>query len=198
MKSYPLIAIALLFGASCQRKTTAPVKLDPVTHEQAAAIAKQSALDAFGILSGELKAAIGTGGLPSAVSVCSEKAPGLLERLSAERGVKIQRRSDRPRNPAHAADARDIEVIAAFQESIALGKAAVPAINDEPGGAVTVRLPILISDPLCLQCHGTERDIAADTARTLDDLYPADLARGYKLNDLRGLWRITIPPPSGP
>ena len=50
---------------------------------------------------------------------------------------------------------------------------------------------IKIALPACLKCHGEfGSDIDSATSGKLQNLYPADLATGYKLNDFRGLWKI--------
>jgi hypothetical protein len=61
-----------------------------------------------------------------------------------------------------------------------------------------VRLPIIVSQPLCLQCHGSESDIAAETREAILAIYPDDKATGYRLNDLRGIWRIILSPEPPP
>ena len=54
--------------------------------------------------------------------------------------------------------------------------------------------PIRIALPACLKCHGEPiSDIDVATSEKIQNLYPADLATGYKLNDFRGLWKIEFP-----
>jgi hypothetical protein len=49
----------------------------------------------------------------------------------------------------------------------------------------------VITNPLCLQCHGVAgRDILPATATLLQKLYPQDQATGFQLGDLRGAWRV--------
>ncbi len=51
----------------------------------------------------------------------------------------------------------------------------------------------MLGNPLCLQCHGTpNQDIAPETLAAIQKLYPGDKATGFKLGDLRGLWRVTF------
>ncbi|MCB0655245.1 MAG: DUF3365 domain-containing protein [Saprospiraceae bacterium] len=53
--------------------------------------------------------------------------------------------------------------------------------------------PILLSMPACLQCHGQPSvDITEETLDALRNLYPDDQATGYKLGDVRGLWKVTF------
>ena len=50
-----------------------------------------------------------------------------------------------------------------------------------------------IINSIFLKCHGEigkDRDFA--TTNRLNELYPGDLATGYKLNELRGAWHITF------
>ena len=60
-----------------------------------------------------------------------------------------------------------------------------------------MRLPIPLSQPLCLQCHGGDEDIAPGTREAILAKYPQDKATGYQLNDLRGIWRIRVSANSG-
>ena len=52
----------------------------------------------------------------------------------------------------------------------------------------------------CLKCHGTFDDLATglvkpgfDEKGVLEELYPYDMALGYKKGDIRGAWTIKIP-----
>jgi hypothetical protein len=51
--------------------------------------------------------------------------------------------------------------------------------------------PIKTGLPACLKCHGQPgSDIEPAAFDKIQQLYPADLATGYELNDFRGLWKI--------
>lgn len=53
--------------------------------------------------------------------------------------------------------------------------------------------PILLSMPACLQCHGQPgTDINEATMAQIKNLYPEDHATGYKLGDVRGLWKVSF------
>ncbi len=43
--------------------------------------------------------------------------------------------------------------------------------------------------PVCLNCHG--QTIAPEVKQALNEHYPNDLATGYRLGDLRGIFSIT-------
>jgi hypothetical protein len=44
---------------------------------------------------------------------------------------------------------------------------------------------------LCLTCHGEALD--PELQATLDELYPADKARGFKEGDIRGAFTLSRP-----
>jgi len=46
---------------------------------------------------------------------------------------------------------------------------------------------------LCLRCHGTVASLDADAIKRIQQEHPNDNAIGYKLGELRGFIRITIP-----
>jgi hypothetical protein len=57
-------------------------------------------------------------------------------------------------------------------------------------GKATYYKPILIGMPTCLKCHGSEKEIDSKTLEIINDRYPNDLAKGYKMGDFRGAWKI--------
>lgn len=192
MRFLPLVLIILLIG--CRQKA-------PVAHlprEEAVKQAREAAQDGFTRLSGELAKAIADGGPVAAIPICSEKASRLMADVSAERKVSIVRLSDRPRNPKQAAEGADLAAIESFRAAINRGETPQPVTVEIDGGSTEVRLPITVSQPLCLQCHGSESEIAAETRNAILAVYPDDKATGYRLNDLRGIWKIIVSPEPQP
>ena len=185
------VVVVAAFTAACGSREKS---VHPVPREEAVAIAKEAASAAFQKLSGELGTAIAAGGPVAAIEVCSQKAGGLLENEAAARNVGLVRISDRPRNPAHAAGPDDLAAMETFRAALESGAQPEPAFLARSDGSAIVHLPILVHLPLCLQCHGGPSDIAAGTREALARLYPEDRATGYKLGDLRGAWRVTLPP----
>jgi hypothetical protein len=54
--------------------------------------------------------------------------------------------------------------------------------------------PIVIPMDTCLQCHGEPgRDITEANLALIRSLYPDDAATGFRLGQLRGLWKVTFP-----
>ncbi|MBK1828691.1 Tll0287-like domain-containing protein [Haloferula rosea] len=181
MKKRCLLMGVLL--ASCSREEAPVVRSDAeVLH-----MAKASAAAAFERLSAELGKAMAEGGPVHAIPVCSSMAEGLTAEVAAEHGVKMVRLSDRPRNPAQRADGDDLAAMEAMKSH------PKPQLVHSDDGSAVVRLPIVLSNPVCLKCHGGADDLDEATRGVLKALYPEDQAKGYSLNDLRGIWRIEVP-----
>lgn len=150
--------------------------------------------EAFAKLSGALGEAIGKSGPAGALSVCSEMAPQIAKKVSTAHGVTLRRATTKPRNPKNAADDVEKTALEAFMASLANKEAPKPRTITNLDGSTSFLAPIVLGNPLCLQCHGTpNQDIAPDTLAAIQKLYPDDKAIGFKLGDLRGLWRITFP-----
>lgn len=186
----PTVLFPLLLLAGCGEKTADR----HVPREEAVAAARDAASAAFQALSAELGRAIADGGTVAAIPICSDKAGGLLEGVAEEHGLAMLRVSDRPRNPAHAAAPADLKAMESFRANLSGGAAPEPSVERPDDGSTVVRLPIVLNQPLCLQCHGGGDDITPETSEAIAARYPEDRATGYKLGDLRGIWRITVPP----
>ena len=66
--------------------------------------------------------------------------------------------------------------------------------RDAAPGQVSFFAPIILSNELCLKCHGEPgKDIAPEHAALIDELYTEDQAKGFRLGQLRGAWRVDIP-----
>jgi hypothetical protein len=50
----------------------------------------------------------------------------------------------------------------------------------------------IVTNSMCLSCHGTEKDIAPEVAKRIIKFYPMDKATGYAENQVRGIWSITF------
>lgn len=192
MKSILILPVLAL--ASCQKKET----VSHVPEVEAVHMAREAAQDAFTHLSGELATAIASGGPVAAIPICAEKAQPLVADVASTRKIEMRRLSDRPRNPQQNAQGSDLTTLESFRAAIENGTPPQPAVEPLADGSTIVRLPIPINQPLCLQCHGSNDDITAETRTAIHALYPEDQATGYKMNDLRGIWKITIAPAPRP
>ena len=106
----------------------------------------------------------------------------------------MRRATEKPRNPENTANAEETAVLTAFAEALAKNEAPKPQTKTNADGSQTYFAPIVLGNPLCLQCHGeVGKEVAPDTLAAIQQLYPQDKATGYQIGDLRGLWRITFP-----
>lgn len=149
---------------------------------------------AAGILSSNLLTALARGGPTNALEFCHLQAVTLTEG-SGQPGVQVRRVSHRPRNPANRATTNELAVLGQFRDRMKPGAGLPPMLVTNATGRVTFYSPIVLNTPLCLQCHGQAgTEISAGTQEALRRLYPKDEATGFKLGELRGLWRVDFEP----
>jgi len=156
---------------------------------------KRLTAEAFALLSKNLAEAIAKDGVPGAIGFCSEKALPLTASVGADFGATLRRASHKARNPRNKADATELEILNAFRDTLTAGKAPEPQSRKHADGSQSFFAPIVLANPLCLKCHGAPgQDIDADTLAALRKMYPQDEATGFKLGELRGLWRVDFRP----
>lgn len=150
--------------------------------------------EAFAKLSGALVEAIGKSGPAGALSVCSDRAPQIAQEVAAAHSITLRRATHKPRNPKNAADEVEKAALEAFLAALAKKEAPKPQVLTNADGSRSFLAPIVLGNPLCLQCHGIPgKDIAPETLAEIQKLYPDDKATGFQLGDLRGLWRVNFP-----
>ncbi len=170
-----------------------PAAVETLARERGRAIAGQ----AFALLSTNLAQALAQGGITNALPYCSEKAYPLTELVAATNQVRLRRLTHKPRNPTNAPAAGELAVLRGFQLALGRGETPAPVVRATPSNTVVFYSPIVITNPLCLQCHGVVgRDILPATAALLQKLYPQDQATGFSLGDLRGAWRVEFERPA--
>lgn len=126
------------------------------------------------------------GGPVYAVEFCNLQASSIVDSLNEANNCLISRISEKNRNPENnLKTGSDKNLWAIFKEG---------TLNDtiiSEGKKLVYYKTIKTAMPACLKCHGQPgSDIDPTTSKKLQNLYPADLATGYKLNDFRGLWKI--------
>lgn len=148
-----------------------------------------------GKLKGQLQAAMKAGGPTNAIQVCSQVAPQLAAEISEQKGWEVSRTSLKHRNPGNAPDAWEREVLEKFEERKAAGEEVKPmafaAVVESDGKQEFRFMKAIPTGKVCLTCHG--ENIAPGVAAKLDELYPDDMARGFKLGDIRGAFSIRQP-----
>lgn len=138
-----------------------------------------------------LLAAINAHGAAGAVEFCNTRALPITDSMSKVLQAHIRRVSDKPRNLLNAANAAELEFIAACKDKVASGAKATPKVTEYDGKAIGY-YPI-ITGAMCLQCHGHKgTDIENLTLEKINRLYPADKATGYGENEVRGLYVVEM------
>lgn len=134
-----------------------------------------------------VKQAIQKQGIDYAVDFCNVKATPLTDSMSMIHKVKIQRLSDKNRNPNNAIHSKADQLA---WDKISRDKKSF--IEQESSENLFYYKPIVLALPTCLKCHGSNSDIAQSTQEMIDLKYPTDKAVGYKMGELRGMWKIQL------
>ncbi len=131
-------------------------------------------------------------GTVAALKFCNVEAYPITDSMGVELNAEIKRVSDRPRNAKNKASQEESGYITLFQNKINDGENYEPIIKKLSQGKTRFYAPI-VTNQLCLQCHGKpDTHIDSQTFSTIKELYPKDLAMGYDVNQVRGLWQITF------
>jgi hypothetical protein len=148
-----------------------------------------------GDLKGELKKGMKEGGPEKAIEVCKTVAPQLAEAHGQMSGWQVARTSLKVRNADNAPDAWETAVLQEFENRKAAGEDPMKLVKaevvEEQGHKVFRMMKAIPTAEVCTKCHGGE--IAEPLAAKLDELYPEDKARGFKVGDLRGAFTLKKP-----
>ena len=149
------------------------------------------ALETKQLLGQNLMGAIQKEGTLHALEFCNVEAMPLTASMAEKHKVSIQRVSDKSRNPQNQATPEEAVLIDLFTLQVKAGKELQPVLMPEPG---TTRFyyPI-VTNSMCLQCHGKPGDIEPKVREKILKLYPQDKAIGYSENEVRGIWKIELP-----
>ncbi|MDH5637200.1 MAG: DUF3365 domain-containing protein [Nitrospinota bacterium] len=165
------------------------------TKEQAITKAKSMVKQLGSGLKGELQSAVKKSGFAGAVTACGEIAQAKAEQISQDNSSMIHRVSLKTRNPANTPDDYERARLQRMERDLANGalkKAYVEVVMKDGAKSLRFMKPILTS-AFCLNCHGAESKIKPGVAAILSRLYPEDKARGYKENQVRGAFSVTVP-----
>jgi hypothetical protein len=174
-------ALVAVGSLACQQAAQQP-QVSEVDLEQAQATLapfKEQLIEA-------LMGSLGEGNPKDAIHVCRERAPEIAAELSVG-GVRMGRTSHQMRNPANAPEPWVEPLLAAYLENPTNVEPRAVYVDDSTVGYVE---PIYVV-PFCLSCHGQRVD--PDLLAEIRLVYPEDRATGFKANDLRGLFWVTIP-----
>lgn len=152
------------------------------------------ALRAQQVLQKNLIEAIQEGGVPRAIKFCNAYALDLVKDLESQGGYEIMRVSQKYRNPMDEPDSLESLILEAYQFNAEEGLPLQSSIQVENSEVLLYTKPITIAGGLCLNCHGKiGQELSEQNYDTILSYYPQDMATGYQLNELRGMWAIRIP-----
>jgi hypothetical protein len=163
--------------------------------ESALAEARVAAGELTTKLKGLLKEELARGGFDGAIAVCAEVAQESTARYRGTFKNDIRRVSLRRRNPANEPDDYERAVLESFDRLPvdARPKAEHWEVVSEDGTESLRYLKPLVTQPLCLTCHGHRAGLAPAVAEALAEHYPDDRATGFAVGDVRGAVTIRIP-----
>ncbi len=144
-------------------------------------------------LKGELQHGMKNGGPVNAIAICNTKAPGIADSVSGKSGWTVGRTSLKLRNPDNHPDSWEQQVLQDFERRLAAGadpKSLEHAeILEQDGARIFRYMKAIPTGKVCLNCHGAS--IKPEVSAKLDQLYPADQARGFRIGDLRGAFTLS-------
>lgn len=127
-------------------------------------------------------------GTLEALEFCNVQAIPLTDSVAKKYNATVQRVTDRNRNPENEANSEEKALIEVFQREMAAGKDPRPIVHPK-ADSVRFYYP-LMTNSLCLECHGKKEDIEPAVHERIMKLYPQDKAIGYSENEVRGIWKI--------
>lgn len=189
---YFLGVMSLAFIVGCNRSQDQQeknVQVEPTINYESVSVAIMQ--EAKKTLGGELKAALERGGVEEAVTYCNVHALPLTSNVGEKYNATLNRVTDKPRNSANKANSAELAQLDQWRKIIASGDQQV-VTTEETESARHFYMPIKI-DALCLNCHGVPGEtLTPENQALIKAKYPDDMATGYQLGDLRGLWHISF------
>lgn len=188
MKYAPSLSLLAMILAGCA-SAPSPEKVAGLNDD-----ARKAANGLIQTLGGELKAAMTAGGPVGAIGVCKVRAPQIAAEAAQKTGMQIKRVSPKNRNPKGVPDAWETQALAALEKRLAAGEK--PETLDMHALVATVNgtefryAKALVTQPLCLNCHGDPDKMPPDVKAKLADEYPDDKAVGYSSGMIRGVLSI--------
>jgi hypothetical protein len=181
-----LSLLLLALAASCLSTLPAyAADADPT------AAARHASMLLVKTLGGELKASMTEKGPEASIAFCKERAPKVAAELSKQTGMDIHRVSNRNRNPDAAPDAWEADAITRLEKRLAAGEKPetleISAVVEGVNGKTFRFAKALITQPICLTCHGAPEFIPDAVKARIASEFPHDKATGYSLGMLRGI-----------
>ena len=181
--------IFLLVITDCGEKAASDVELAKATRHMANSFMEE--------LKTELYAAIEDSGVVAAIAVCAERAPEISNRYSSLPGWTVKRVSAKYRNPNNAPDEFEKESLEILENRPATAGDEYFSWVDENGKKSFRFMKVIKMKARCLKCHGDKGKFDDDLLTILEEKYPDDQATGFKLDEQRGAFSVTVKWPEG-
>jgi hypothetical protein len=200
-----VLSVELSMKSSVERSTEVPMqqsqRTPQATDTPELSVVKQSMRAAAGNFLSTLRSVLVHSmaqGAASAAAVCADTAQTLTAQMGKQYGMELRRISLKARNAANVPtkrEAQHLQVLEQMRSAGTLTDSTVLWDSFERDGVRVVQMirPIVLSNGVCLQCHGKTGDVAPETASILNKRYPADRARGYAIGDVRGAVSVVRP-----
>jgi len=190
--SAALLSICLLaFATSCSSEKT-----DVLTAEQTAKVERigsDASLALKKSLGTQLKAALQSGGPENALKVCQQIAQPITNQTSeTQAAATVTRTALRVRNPVNAPTESDRAVLSEWENLLAEGKALPPSKVIRTSENQAIYYQPIITESICLKCHGDPSGFSPDLSQKITKLYPEDQAINFSEGDLRGAFRVAV------
>lgn len=167
-----------------------------VTKEQAIEKSKEMVGELGGALRSKLQETIKTSGFAAAIPVCKDMAPAKAKEVSEKYKASIRRVSLKNRSTSNTPDPYEALMLENMEHDQAEGKlkeAYVEVVTSANGRKSLRLMKPVVTEALCLNCHGMPDKLNPEAAKAIKDLYPDDKATGYGLNQIRGAVTVIYP-----
>ncbi len=197
-KLFVLLFLVLLAGCKETKKENSEIELSEKEVFKNDNLSKEYmdkgmdyALSTKAVLGKNLMGTIQKNGTLAALQFCNIRAYSLTDSMATVHQATIKRVSDKPRNIINMANEEELGYIDTYKKTVSEGKDVTPIVvqkNDK----VNFYYPI-ITNAMCLQCHGKpDKEIKPEILAALKELYPKDMAQGYDVGQVRGVWSISF------
>ena len=167
-----------------------------VTKEQAVEKSKEMVKELGGGLKGKLQEAVKSSGFGGAISVCKEIGLVRAREVGEKFGGSIRRVTLKNRNPQNVPDSYEAGVLTKMESDHHAGKlqeAYVEVVTGADGKKNLRFMKPIITEALCLNCHGTPDKLNPDAGKAIQQNYPDDKDTGYSADQVRGAFSVVYP-----
>ncbi|MFK5938209.1 MAG: DUF3365 domain-containing protein [Sulfurimonas sp.] len=143
----------------------------------------------------QLKSNMKKGGPEQAATFCSNRAFNITRSVNSSfaNDTNIRRISLKNRNSENSPKSDEKVILEQMQKDFQNGKKIEPLILKQVfNNTYKVYKPIFIKKGVCLTCHGDVEQRDEKAYNIISANYPNDKAIGYKMDDLRGAFVVTI------